>query len=179
MAEDSFEEQWNTDPEWAKVVTSYESMIHKIAKKYAPDEHTREDCEQVARWRLYCKYPHQCKAYPLYRDGTITEAQFKRELDKYLRTSIRNAILNYLRQNNWYGTRSRTKKDRKSGQVTRIYKPAWFTSLDQLIEMGADVSETGEITWPSVNLIGTWDDGFITGTEDDFSSDTVIEEDDG
>jgi hypothetical protein len=165
MAETPIDEEvkWNNDPEWDKLVRSYFPIINKISKNYDPDDHTREDCEQVARWRLYCKYPHECKAYPLFKEGTITEAQFKRELDKYLRTSVRNAILNHIRQDNLYRTRSRTKRDAESGEVTKTYKPAWFTSLDQLVEMGADVSDTGDITWPKITHTGTWDSGGFPG----------------
>jgi hypothetical protein len=168
--DDEFEEPefttltWNDDPEWIKYTAGYEPVIKQIANKYTTDEHLREECEQEARMRLLTKFPYQCRAYPLYKEGTITEAQFQKALNVYLRQCIRNAILDYLNKwvtGNWYIGRTRRKFNKITGKHEKVHVSVRYASLDDLMDNhGMDINEDGEITWPEVSHDGLWEHGW-------------------
>jgi hypothetical protein len=105
-------------------------------------------------------------------------------LDKYCRNVIRNSILSYLDsypKGDWYIGRTRQVRDKKTGEVTKVYLPPRFSSLDQLTEeFGAQIDEGGNLTWTTDAEGGRGTRGFRSTHADinDTSSLEMLEEDD-
>lgn len=152
---------FNPDPHWQEHVRSYERMIEKISTKYcSADDSLREDVMQEARVAVACARAEDCTAFESYLRGEITEEQWQKALLRYIHNIIRNSILSYLDsypKGNWYIGRTRSMKDKKTGEVRKVYLPPRYSSLDFLIdEHGMQVDEHGNITWPNPS-----DDGLV------------------
>lgn len=154
---------WNTDPEWHAYIAGYESVIAAIAAKYCSDDRDlQEDCRQEARLALLTVFPERVNGYAAYIAGELSEDAWFKNLSRYCRNAIRNSILSYLtswKTGNWNVGRSRTIIDKVTGERTKVYQPARFSSLDALTEdSGMQIDEQGQITWDRVSEAGLPDE---------------------
>ena len=156
--------QFNRDPDWHAFIQEYELIIERIAIKFCTgDEDLREDVKQEARIGLLAVSPTQIDGYDAYMAGELAIAEWTKRVDRYCRNVIRNSILSYLdsySKGNWYIGRTRTVKDRKTGDSKKVYHSPRFSSLDQLVDdFRMQVDTDGTVTWPDVA-----DDGLVRRT---------------
>ena len=152
---------FNPDPHWQQHALTYERMVQKIATKYcSSDESLLEDVMQECRVAVACIRPEECAAFEGFSKGLITEEQWQAALNRYIHNVIRNAALSMLDsypKGNWYIGRTRSMKDRKTGETRKVYLPPRYSSLDYLVdEHGMQVDEHGAISWPNPS-----DDGLV------------------
>lgn len=157
---------FNPDPHWQEHALTYERMVQKIATKYcSSDEALLEDVMQECRIAVACIRPEDCAAFEGYTKGEITEEQWHHALNRYINNVIRNAALSMLDsypKGNWYIGRTRSMKDRKTGETRKVFLPPRYSSLDYLVdEHGMQVDERGAISWPSPS-----DDGLMVESFD-------------
>jgi hypothetical protein len=154
---------FNPDPKWQEHALTYERMIQKISTKYcSADDSLREDVMQEARVAIACTRPEDCEGFEQYVRGELTDLQWQKALKRYIHNIIRNSILSYLDsypKGNWYIGRTRSMKDKKTGESRKVYLPPRYSSLDFLVdEHGMQVDEHGNISWPNPG-----DDGLLVG----------------
>jgi hypothetical protein len=123
---------WNRDPLWAEYVESLEPVLTRIVTKMTQDLDLREDCKQVARIALHQIQPSQLSAYDDWMAGKISDRAWSGWLSRYCRNVIRNRMATHLR--GW-----------KTGpwNVGRVGEPTRYSSLDTLLETGAQVDHNG------------------------------------
>lgn len=151
-------QEWNTDPEWQEYTTGFEKVIAQISNKYCSDVDLRQDCAQEARIALLHVFPEKVDHYEQWREGRITEEQWRKRLSTYCRQVVKYSILSFLdspKKGNWYVGRTRRAKDNVTGERRKVYQPARYSSLDQLVDdFGMQVSDTGEISWDKASTDG-------------------------
>lgn len=142
------ERGWNDDPAWLRYIERFEYTIEAITKKYTQDRPLREDCAQEARLALMSVFPDQVEGYALYTNGGYSEDEWNRNLDRYCRNVVRNAILSYLtawKSGPWYMGRSR--KDEEGATSHTLPR---YIQLDTLVASGlVQIDETGTILYPN------------------------------
>lgn len=141
--------RFNPDPDWQQYVASLEPLIEWISLKYCSrDEALREDACQEARIALYTIFPEEVRA-SLNKPLTTSWEEF---LERFCGRVIRNSILSMMDsypKGPWDIGRTRSMKDRKTGNTKKVYLPPRYTSLDYLMdEHGMQVDEHGAISWP-------------------------------
>ena len=144
---------FNPDPVWQTYVLGYESTIKKVALKYcSSDEALREDVMQEARVAIATVFPEKIHGFEEHKAGEISDEEWEKRRNKYLRNVIRNAILSYLDsypKGNWYIGRTRSVRDKATGESRKVYLPPRFSSLDELVDdFGMQVDHNGAVSWP-------------------------------
>jgi hypothetical protein len=131
--------RFNPDPKWQKFVyDKYARIIAKIAFKYcSADADLRQDLEQEAMIALMTIDPTEVKGYEDYDNGLITEKEWNRKLDTYLRQVCRNSVLAPLQTTatgNWMVGRKKKRKNPETGESEYVPTPAMFVRIDQLLQ---------------------------------------------
>ena len=152
---------WNNDATWVDFVCDLRPLVEGIASKYTTDEALQEDAVQNAMIALLTEYPENIRGFADYSMGIITPDRWLEILRSYCTNVARNQILSTLsshKEGNLYVGRTQTitHKD-EDGEVLlreKIHVPARYASLDQLTEeAGMQVSDTGDITWESIEYL--------------------------
>ena len=133
--------RFNQDVEWQKFVyEKYQKVIAKIAFKYCmQDADLREDLKQEAMMALMTIDPKEVKGYVEFTNGEITEKEWKRKLDTYIRQVARNSVLAPLASvstGNWYSGRKKRRKNPVTGEAEYVATPAMYVSFDSLFAQG-------------------------------------------
>lgn len=143
----------NQDPAWVDYINGLKPTIDAIAMKAcSADEALREDCVQEALFELSKHYPEDCISYRDYLFGLIDATKCAIQLQRFCRQVARNTIYSVLDAyptGNWYIGRTRSVKDKRTGESRKVHMPARFSSLDELTdEFGMQVDEFGAVSWP-------------------------------
>ena len=154
-------ERWhfNPDEDWHLVCARYESVITAMAIKVSmADEALREDAAQEARIALLCVHPERIKGYSVLKHGPVTPDNVPLFVDRYMRNTARNAMYSYMQsrsKGNLYIGRTWTKRDKTTGEKRRVYYPARFTPLEELLPLGFQIDQSRRVSWDETGL----DDG--------------------
>lgn len=129
---------FNPDPHWQKwVYDKYKSIIEKISYKYCTsDPDLREDVAQEAMIALMTIRLEDVKGYGDFQSGVLSEKEWNRKLDNYLRQVARNSVITLLTSTtagNWYTGRKRRRKNPLTGESEYVSTPATYVPLDSIL----------------------------------------------
>lgn len=153
------EQEWNQNTEWIEYIESFNTVIKKLASKHCSDLDMRQDCFQEAKMALLYIFPEKLSFYKLWCTGEILDSVWQSRLRAYCRQAAKYTILSFLdssKKGNWYVGRTRRVKDVNTGKRRKVHRVARFSSLNQLLDFGMQISEEGEIHWARISDDGLY-----------------------